>query len=240
MRDRLCGVCGNTYPLDKKHFRWFASEERFSSTCLVCRSKQFKAAKEKKQAKREANLRRIEEAGVDLLLNTASGGGANIPHSAELLERLMQYFGGASGFASVVVKQYWDSQPGGSARNRLIETLVRLVTKNVESGGAKKPLSLWTEDELEDELQKRFQEALATFKGKTIDGKAETPKRIAAKEDEASEGRGSGDSEHPDADPVSEGILKGHPKRASRKKARGAKAVQPDAPTGGDPQVQGE
>ena len=168
MSERLCIRCGNTFPLDKQHFKWIACEERFSGTCLVCRSQQLKAKKEREKQKRHDAMRRIEDAGVDLLLGTATNGGANIPHSAEVIERVFQYFGGVAGFSAVVVKQYWDSPAGGTARNRLIETLCRLVTKNVDSGGAKKPLSLWSEDELEDELNKRFAEALGTLQGLSL------------------------------------------------------------------------
>lgn len=114
----------------------------------------------------------IERAGVDLYGKVTTTGGSNIPHSAEVLERVFQYFGGVAGFSSILVKQYWDSPPGGSARNRLIETIVRLVSKNVEQGGAKRPLTLWTEDELESELGVRLQQAMSTYKGITVNAQA--------------------------------------------------------------------
>jgi hypothetical protein len=240
MSDRLCSTCGNTYPLDPKHYKWLAKEKKFSTSCLVCRTQQRRAKKDRERTKREGNLRKIEEAGVDLLLGTATNGGSNIPHSAEVIERVFQYFGGTAGFSAVVVKQYWDSPPGGTARNRLIETLCRLVTKNVESGGAKKPLTLWTEDELEQELNNRFQEALVSFKGTTIDVQATKPKRLASKADEAPDGVPTGSAASSDADPVPARQPQGNPKRAKRSKARSPQALPPDAAAGGDTQVQGE
>ena len=115
MSDRLCSTCGNTYPLDEKHYKWLAKEKRFSYACLVCRTQQRRAKKDRERTKREASLKKIEDAGVDLLLGTATAGGSNIPHSAEVIERVFQYFGGTAGFSAVVVKQYWDSPPGGTA-----------------------------------------------------------------------------------------------------------------------------
>ena len=240
MSERLCIRCGNTFPLDKQHFKWIACEERFSGTCLVCRSQQLKAKKEREKQKRHDSMRRIEDAGVDLLLGAATKGGANIPHSAEVIERVFQYFGGVAGFSAVVVKQYWDSAPGGSARNRLIETLCRLVTKNVDSGGAKKPLSLWTEEELEGELNKRFEEALGSLKGTVINVKAEDPRRLTSQAEEAPNCDAAADTDRTDPDAVPAGQPQGHPKRTARKARRSPKALPPDSPAGGSPQVQGE
>lgn len=212
MSERLCSKCGTSYPLDRKHFGWKVREGKgyFTQDCLACRSQKRLASNERKRAKREQALRKIEDAGVELFCGTAAKGGSNIPHSAEVIERVFQYFGGVAGFSSVVVKQYWDSPPGGTARNRLIETLCRLVTKNVESGGAKKPLSLWTEEELEQELNRRFDEALASFKGTTINVAAEPTRRIAAEAQEAPEGFCAPNSAHADADAVPARQPEGH------------------------------
>jgi hypothetical protein len=243
MDNRTCSVCGTEYPLDKQHFRWKTKDGKghFTAECLSCRAKARRASAERKQAKREASLRQIEAAGVDLFLQSSAKGGSNIPHSAEVIERVFQYFGGVAGFSAVMVKQYWDSPPGGSARNRLLETLCRLVSKNVEQGGAKKPLSLWSEEELEQELNNRFQEALASFKGTTINVKAEEPRRLTAETPaSAPEGLPACDPADAIPDAVPAGRPQGHSKRTPRKANRSAKAVPPEPAAGGDPQVQGQ
>lgn len=236
MDNRTCSVCGNEFPLDRQHFRWREREGGgfFSAECLLCRANQRRTSKERKKQKRVANLQKIEEAGVDLFLGSLASGGSNIPHSAELLERVFSYFGGTSGFAAVMVKQYWDSPSGGTARNRILETLCRLVTKNAEQGGAKKPLTLWTDDELEQELNKRFEEAVQTFKVVTVHGEETSPTQATPKS-------------LPAPDPVSavpfavpEGRTEGHSKRAAGKKKRGAKAVPAEPEPGEDPRLPGE
>ena len=145
----------------------------YTAECLDCIKEAKERSLQKKEQKRQEALQEIEKAGVDVFLSSAARGGANVPHTAEVVERVMSYFGGVAGFSSVMVKQYWDSDPGGSQRNKLLETLCRLISKNVESGGAKKPLQLWSEEELEAELNKRLTEAVAEFKGVIVDASTE-------------------------------------------------------------------
>lgn len=236
MSERTCSVCGNTYPLDKQHFRWRVQDGNgyFTAECLVCRKKQKKSAELRKKEKREASLRRIEEAGVDVFLGSMQRGGSNIPHSAEVIERVMDYFGGVSGFSAVMVKQYWDSPPGSSARNRLLETLCRLVSKNVEQGGAKKPLALWSDDELEQELNVRFKQAVAAFTGTTIDVETKPPEALPAPgldaisaqaAEEASSLAASGHPLFADADPVPAGQHQGYSERTAGTQGRGPEVV---------------
>lgn len=235
MEERTCNVCGNTYPLDKQHFRWRKDYEAFTAECLACRSKQRAASKKRAELKRGETLRRIEEAGVDLFLGSVQGGGSNIPHTAEVIERVFQYFGGTGGMAAVLVKQYWDAAPGSSARNRLLETICRMVTKNVDAGGAKKPLSLWTEEELEQELNKRFEQALSAFQGRTIN--VRPTEALPAPEEEASESLAAGNTERPDDLGVPAGKPQRAAKRASRAEDRGPSTVQGKPPAGADPSV---
>lgn len=239
MDERTCSICGTTYPLDKQHFRWRKDYESFTAECLSCRAKVKKASREKAKEKRESALREIEEGGVDVFLRSVQKGGSNIPHTAEVIERVFEYFGGTGGMAAILVKQYWDSPPGGSARNRLLETICRMVTKNVESGGAKKPLSLWTEEELEQELNNRFEQALSAFKGRTINVEPEEVKGLPAPE-EAPEGFGAGDAEHADDHAVPARKPKRAAKRAARAKDRGAETLPSEPPAGADPSVPSE
>jgi hypothetical protein len=181
MEKKTCNICGKEFPKTKEYFRYRIKNNKgyFSGNCLVCHSKEKKAERLRQQDRKREAMEKIEEAGVDVFLKSVGRGGSNIPHTAEVVEKVMDYFGGVGGFSAVLVKQYWDAQPGGSQRNRLLETMCRLVTRNVESGGAKKPLQLWSEEELEDELNKRIAEMAADFKGLTIDGETqEAPKGI--------------------------------------------------------------
>jgi hypothetical protein len=84
----------------------------------------------------------------------------------------MNYFGGANGFASLVMKQYFESKPGSRMRNSLLEMVVKLASKNTEQGGARKPVSLYTDEELEAEINGRLRLAVESYR--YIDAPQET------------------------------------------------------------------
>jgi hypothetical protein len=152
--ERTCAECGKTYPLDPKHFH--KSKDGYHSKCRHCRNA---IAKKKRKRKTDKKLEEIEKGAVDLFIAAARLGGSNIPHSSELVEILYTYFGGVAGFGNAWMKQFYDAPAGGAFRTKMLETMVRLTAQNSADGGAKKPLTLWSEDELETELQKRVLEA---------------------------------------------------------------------------------
>ena len=153
--ERTCMNCGKRLPLTEENFH--KSKDGFHARCKGCRNAHEKKGRKKKT---NAKLDQIEKGAVDLFLASAKIGGANIPHSSELLEVLMEYFGGARGFANAYMKQFFDAPQGGAFRTKMLDTVVRLVSANTAMGGAKKPLTLWSEDELDQELQKRLMETV--------------------------------------------------------------------------------
>jgi len=132
---------------------WHKAKDGFHAHCKKCRNA---GIKKKRSAKRNEKLDEIEKGAVDLFLASARIGGANIPHSAELLEVLMRYFGGAGGFANAYMKQFFDAPSGGAFRTKMLDTVVRLVQANTAMGGAQKPLEFWTEEELQAELRNKL------------------------------------------------------------------------------------
>lgn len=146
--------CKKEFPLTDEHFH--KAKDGFHSRCKTCRNRMAKGSRKRG---REGRLDQIEKGAVDLFLASAKIGGANIPHSSELLEVLMEYFGGSRGFANAYMKQFFDAPSGGAFRTKMLDTVVRLVSTNTAIGGAKKPLTMWTEEELEDEMRQRLLEA---------------------------------------------------------------------------------
>jgi hypothetical protein len=182
------------FPLDAENFHKH-KDGSLSGVCKPCYRAQSRDQKKRAKVRRKQALQKIESSAVDIYAKLAQVGGSNVPHSAELVEKVCEYFGGVAGFAAIMVKQYYDSKPGSSTRNKMLETVCRLIQNNVDSGGAKKPLTLWTEEELEVELQERFRAAVLTHK-----------MVIDAKEiEEAPDGDTAEDSEYPLDDPASSG-----------------------------------
>lgn len=235
MNTRTCSICGNEKPLTQDFFRWRVQDGKgyFTAECKECISKAKKVSRAKADERRKQQLQKVESLGVDAFIRATQHGGSNIPHTAEVVERVFGYFGGVGGFSAVLVKQYWDSPPGGSARNRLLETMCRLVTKNVESGGAKKPLQLWSEDELEQELEQRMAEAVANFKGVTIDAEEVKPKRLTKKE-AAPESIPPSVAAAVRNHEISARLLKRTAKRDSGEEARGSSPVPTEPESGED------
>jgi hypothetical protein len=225
---RCCQECGTVKDESDANFP-VKEDGSLSVACIECvASKQRKLRVQAKKAEkaRAKKMKEMENVAVAAMLQNAVRGGANIPHSAELLEQVMTYFGGVSGFSALLVKQYFDSKPGSSQRGRAMEMVVRLVSKNVDQGGAQKPLTLWSEDELESELNDRFRRVV--LEGRMTDGEeasATDSDATAASESHIAVRNLSVEST-PDGDFGTED--------------RGIEALSPIVPTGLDAPMQGE
>ena len=156
---KACIGCGRSFPATSENFHK-AKDGGLHARCRKCRNKQERGARKKK---RDRKLEEIERGAVDLFISSARIGGANIPHSSELLEVLMEYFGGVRGFANAYMKQLYDAPAGGAFRTKMLDSIVRLVVGNTAMGGAKKPLELMSEEELEAELRRQVLEAAMTM-----------------------------------------------------------------------------
>lgn len=169
---RQCEKCSKVFDLTPKYFpRVPGTQNTFQLVCKKC----------KKEIARRKKLDKIEGAAVDDFVSRVISGGANVPHTAELLESLMNFFGGVNGFAGMAMKQYWDSPPGSRGRSAILEMVVRLAGKNTEQGGARKPIQLYSEDELEQEINKRLENAVLTYGGKRyLNAPKEEPLSAAA------------------------------------------------------------
>jgi hypothetical protein len=223
---KTCKDCGKNLPASTLHFRK-RKDGSLDIRCLVCRRSKLRGKRKKEDAR---SLRDIEVGAVASFMTAATTGGESIPHSCEVLERLMEYFGGVSGFTSLLVKQYFDSPAGGATRTKMLDSVLRLVVKNTDQGGAKKPMGQWTDDELESELDGRLRALAAQFQGRIVDGtlsqeEAAGPATAAVRRE---------------AQRLPGPAAEGNPGRAGRPKSRGPKAVRTDAPAGGDARLPSE
>ncbi len=163
---KACVACGRSFPRTEQYFH--KSKDGLHSRCKQCRNKDGKRVRQRKAS---AKLDKIERGAVKLFTEAATIGGAHIPHSSELVEIFMEYFGGARGFGAAFMKQFYDAPPGGAFRTKMLDSVVRLVKDNTVIGGAKKPLELMSEDELIAELNTRvLQAAMNIANERTING----------------------------------------------------------------------
>lgn len=213
---RQCDNCKQVKPLTPKHFpRVVGTQHNYQWICRPCKVK----------VKQQAQMERMERKAIGTYLSRTVTGGANVPHTAELLEGIMHYFGGANGFASLVMKQYFESPPGSRMRNSLLEMVVKLASKNTEQGGARKPIDLYSEEELEQEIDKRLRQAVMTYgKVRHIDVQEETQAAIPGKPD-SPDSTASG----PEHIELPTGRIEELAERASREASRSLAALQANA-----------
>jgi hypothetical protein len=162
---KVCVSCGTSRPATSEHFH--KSKDGLHAKCRRCRNTE---AKGQRGRKRNKQLDAVEKRSLKEFIRVAKNGGSNIPHSSELLEVLMEYFGGVRGFSNMFVKQYYDAPVGGAFRTKMLDSLVRLVVGNTAMGGAKKPLELMSEEELLAESRRQILEAAMSI---TVEGKVE-------------------------------------------------------------------
>ena len=156
---KSCTHCGKSYPLTKQY--WHVSKGEFHSRCRKCRNKK---QKDGRVIRSQKKLAEIERGAVDTFIAVSRVGGTNIPHSAELLEVAMKYFGGVEGFITAFMKQYYDAPAGGAFRTKQLDSILKLITANTAMGGAKKPLELMTEEELEAQYRRDVLAAAMSIK----------------------------------------------------------------------------
>jgi len=216
-----CEQCGGYFPESGFNRTEAGNRTKWCTACLH-------AKRETAIAKRqEKTLDEIEAASVKAFLKAASRGGENVPHVSELLERVMALFGGSGGFASTLTKQYFDAPPGSATRTKMLESIVKLTTSVSEQGASKKPLELWSDAELEDELDKRLGQIASTIR--IYDA---TPETLRLPEANADDG-----GEH---DEIPAGAVDRAAERDLVEVDRSGQDVQADADPGGDAQVHGE
>lgn len=191
--EHVCTQCGGTFPESGFGKTDAGHRTKWCTRCLH-------EKREEKIAKRqERTLDEIEAAALKVFTKAAATGGENVPHVSELLERVMQLFGGSGGFATTLAKQYFDAAPGSATRTKMLESIVKLTTSVSEQGASKKPLELWSDSELEDELDKRLGQIASTIR--IYDSPPETLRLPEANADDGGEHHeipeeaASGDSE---------------------------------------------
>lgn len=231
---RQCRKCGRHLDDTPDFFRP-RPDGTANERCRDCvRQKRLKRT-EREQAGRSAALNKIETNGIDRMLRVATTGGSSIPHSAEMVESIMEYFGGVRGFAAIFAKQYWECPPGGAMRSKMLECVGRMVTQNTSDGGAVKPLDLMSEDELEAEIHRRVrQQALLISRG-IINGEIEEAPALPVPG-----GSAAFASPAPDDGRVSAEDLAVLAVRAGEQAAGSVEAVPSHGEAGGVPFVQGE
>lgn len=142
---RCAGDCGMELPKTASYFdRDNQTTDGFKKICKQCRSEQ---RRKKEDVDVAEAVKKIDRASL-ILLEKSARSGSDVPHMAELYQRLMEVFNGPSGFSQHFMAQYLAAEAGGSTRQKMLDAMIRMSQKVSESGAAQKSLEDLTDEDL--------------------------------------------------------------------------------------------
>ncbi len=176
-RYQHCCHCGKLKPATPEYFHFKNIEEQtFHDECKFCRTNKEQEANDRREEKYLANRQELLEqerlklaqdkwllvkAGIwELGLETLGKAlqsyteGTPVPHAAEMVEAMTTAFGGPMGVATQMANIFFDPDTKQSDKIRLLEMYQRAVLKNTEMGGAKKPLELLSDEDIDREAER--------------------------------------------------------------------------------------
>lgn len=153
-RFKTCrGPCGRTLEATEQYFQKYSrSDDGLRHVCKECRRHEKQLAKNRKVSQKVKDIDKLIQKHVE----RAAIGGSNVPHSAELFENLTTLFGGSRGFSISWMQQYLASDPGSQQRERMLAAYLKLGQHVTDTGVAKVPVDMLTDEDLERELQERL------------------------------------------------------------------------------------
>jgi len=146
---KTCSECGDDLPATTQYFDQDQTKDDGLRT--VCKHCRLQVREEKERKKRDERLQMVDDAAFNLL-HKVSRGGSDVPHVAELYQRLMDVFDGSGGFAAHFMAQYLEAKPGSTTRTKMLELLTRLGMKVSESGAARIPVEMMSDLDLQHEV----------------------------------------------------------------------------------------
>ena len=165
--EMLCTGCNEWLPKSPEYFdRDAAREGGLRPVCKQCRVKQREV---RRMQELQEQIKELDEHSLSIL-DKITRTGSDVPHVAEVFQRLMEAYDGAGGFAQHFMAQYLTAKPGSTVRTKMLDLVLRLAQKTSESGAARIPIEL-----LEDEdLQVQFNKGMQRFVPRILDhdGKA--------------------------------------------------------------------
>ena len=174
---KVCyGRCGQQLPATTEYFdKDSRKADGLRGICKDCRKHQSQMRKAK-----DAN-ERIEQIDKQLLsmLNKATLGGNNVPHTAEMYEKIVTLLGGSQGVAISWVGQYLAAPAGSQQRERMLASLMKLGQHVTDTGVARVPVDMLTDEDLQRELEA----VVARRQGPAIEGTVLTPGTVVNRDE---------------------------------------------------------
>lgn len=163
---KMCTECGMELPCTSDYFdRDKTHADNLKNVCKLCRSAKHE---ERALAARDERLKKIDEASLKMLDRMVKIG-SDVPHMAELYQRLMEIYDGVGGFAAHYMAQYLSAAPGSAVRQKMLDRIIALGIKVSEAGHAQLPVELMEDEDLQLQLQKQAQKFLVHYVDRTAE-----------------------------------------------------------------------
>ena len=148
---KYCTTCGEAYPLENFD-RDALRPDGHRDICKACRA----AVRVKERERRHANqMVELERQNLETLSTLTSGGSLN-PHCSELLESLMEPFGGQRGYAKQVWAEYLRAPPGGQLRFKYMQMIMELCKQVSKLDLAERRLEMLEDDDVVREMRRHL------------------------------------------------------------------------------------
>jgi len=152
-----CSCCLHDLPLTKEFFDYDAHRPNgFRGVCKKCRSENHK---KKRDTQVKEKLEALDTQAMGAMQALVEGG-SDVPHVAEVFQRIMEGFEGVGGFAKHFLGTYLAAKPGSTTRQKMIDSVLRLAAKVSESGASQIPVDLLGDEDLQQELERRARKLL--------------------------------------------------------------------------------
>lgn len=147
----LCTGCNQWLPRSPEYFdRDNAREGGLRPICKECRAKEREI---RRMQKLNDQVKELDERAMSVLVSVTRTG-SDVPHVAEVFQRIVECFEGAGGLAQHFMAQYLTSVPGSSTRQKMLDLVVKLAIKTSESGAAQIPIEMLSDEDLQAQFDR--------------------------------------------------------------------------------------
>ena len=150
---KVCSQCCIEMPATADYFDIDQEKpDGLKGACKKCR-KEYRELKEAREL--DARMQKLDEQLMKTLELASVTGGSDVPHIAEILQKIVALFGGSQGVAMQFMGTYLQSKPGSNQRMRMLQSVLKLTNDVTVSGAAKVPVELMSDEDIQREIEKR-------------------------------------------------------------------------------------
>lgn len=148
---KYCTNCGEDKEIDGSFDKDTTKPDGYRDVCKKCRKTLRTQAAER--SKLTAQFAEMEKENLQTLSTLTTGGALN-PHCSEMLESLMEPFGGQRGYSKHLWAEYMRAPPGGQLRFKYMQMIMELCKQVSKLDLAERRLDMLDDDDVIKEMKK--------------------------------------------------------------------------------------